>query len=41
MNVHVWKDSCEQGIDPNTVALSTLDRRILTLGGVFLDVPAE
>jgi A/G-specific adenine glycosylase len=41
MNVHVWKDSCEQGIDPNTVALSTLDRRILTLGGVFLNVPAE
>ena len=41
MNVHVWKDSCEQGIDPNIVALSTLDRRILTLGGVFLDVPAE
>jgi hypothetical protein len=41
MNVHVWKDACKQGIDPNTVALSTLDRRILTLGGVFLNVPTE
>ena len=41
MNVHVWRDSCMQGIDPNTVALSTLDRRILTLGGVFLNVPTE
>ena len=41
MNVHVWKDDCEQGVDPNTVALSTLDRRILTLGGVFLNVPTE
>lgn len=41
MNVHVWKDVCEQGIDPSTVALSTLDRRILSLGGVFLNVPTE
>ena len=41
MNVHVWKDSSKQGIDPNTVALSTLDRRILTLGGVFLNIPSE
>jgi A/G-specific adenine glycosylase len=41
MNVHVWKDACKQGIDPNTVALSTLDRRILTLGGVFPNVPTE
>ena len=41
MNVHVWKDVCKQGIDPSTVALSTLDRRILSLGGVFLNVPTE
>ena len=41
MKIHVWKDVCKQGIDPNTVALSTLDRRILTLAGVFLNVPAE
>lgn len=41
MTVQVWKDTCKQGIDPNNVALSTLDRRILTLAGVFLDVPSE
>ena len=41
MTIHVWRDSCEQGIDPHTVALSTLDRRILTLAGVFFDVPLE
>ena len=41
MNIQVWKDISEQGIDPNKVALSTLDRRILSLAGVFLDVPLE
>jgi A/G-specific adenine glycosylase len=41
MTVQVWKDTCKQGIDPNNVALSTLDRRILTLAGVFIDVPSE
>lgn len=37
--VSVWKSSCEEGIDPNKVALSTLDRRILEMAGLFQNVP--
>ena len=31
--VQVWMGSCEKGIDPSTVALSSLDQKILALGG--------
>jgi A/G-specific adenine glycosylase len=37
--VKVWKGSSSKGINPNEVALSTLDRRVLNLAGVVLDVP--
>lgn len=31
--VQVWLGSCEQGREPSTVALSSLDQKILALGG--------
>lgn len=31
--VQVWLGSCKKGTDPTTVALSSLDRKILALGG--------
>ena len=34
MVVSVWKSDGTNGTDPNAVALSTLDRRILELVGV-------
>jgi hypothetical protein len=34
MVVSVWKSNGTNGTDPNAVALSTLDRRILELVGV-------
>jgi len=37
--VQVWKGSSTNGMDPDQVALSTLDRRILELAGVVLKVP--
>jgi hypothetical protein len=37
--VKVWKGSSEKGTNPNEVALSTLDRRVLNLAGVMLDIP--
>ena len=37
--VKVWKTSGKEGIVPQTVALSSLDRRILALVGVLDDVP--
>ncbi|CAI8355732.1 MAG: Adenine DNA glycosylase [Candidatus Poseidoniaceae archaeon] len=39
MIVSVWKTVGANGIDPSTVALSSLDRRILRLVGVLDDVP--
>ena len=39
MIVSVWKTIGTDGIDPLTVALSSLDRRILGLVGVVDDVP--
>ncbi len=39
MVVKVWKTSGRKGIVPQTVALSSLDRRILVLVGVLDDVP--
>lgn len=39
MIVSVWKTVGADGIDPHTVALSSLDRRILSLVGVLDDVP--
>ena len=37
--VKVWKGSSEKGTNPNEVALSTLDCRVLNLAGVMLDIP--
>ena len=37
--VKVWKGSSTKGTNPNEVALSTLDRRVLNLAGVLLDIP--
>ena len=31
--VQVWLGSCQKGTDPSTVAISSLDRKILALGG--------
>jgi len=39
MIVSVWKTVGANGIDPETVALSSLDRRILGLAGVLGNVP--
>ena len=39
MVVAVWKTSSSKGTDPNSVALSSLDRRILRLVDVLCDVP--
>ncbi len=37
--VSVWKDVGSKGTDPQRVALSSLDRRILVLAGVMVEVP--
>ena len=37
--VKVWKGSSATGTNPNDVALSTLDRRVLNFAGVMLDIP--
>ena len=39
LNVSVWKTDGMNGIDPNSVAISSLDRRILVLVGVLENVP--
>jgi len=39
LNVSVWKTDGRNGVDPHTVAISSLDRRILELAGVLENVP--
>ncbi len=39
LNVAVWKTDGRNGVDPHTVAISSLDRRILELAGVLENVP--
>ena len=39
MFVSVWKDGGSKGTDPQTVALSSLDRRILELAGIVVNIP--
>ena len=39
MIVSVWKGVGSKGIDPQTVALSSLDRRILELAGIVVKIP--
>jgi len=35
MHIRVWKGTVETGVDPKSVPLSSLDMKILRLGGVF------
>ena len=39
MIVSVWKDVGLKGTDPQTVALSSLDRRILEMAGIVVNIP--
>ena len=37
--VSVWKDVGSEGTNPLSVALSSLDRRILELAGIVVNIP--
>ena len=39
LKVKVWKGTSKRGTEPDSVALSILDRRVLSLAGVMADVP--